>query len=493
MRKVFEMGADSGAGVDGGSEENSRFEGWFGRFGESGVEIFAKKRPVFVKRTKGEVVRWNRSWVGGELRGEQCGDRWGRWMGALSKFIEKGADLGWEDGLDDLHEGATFWAAARIATEGGFEELVPRDAYLLGKDLGLFEQGVRQGQERAAETVGEEAVIANDSEVEVRDMRDQAGDENQNGECEGGLFLGVMIEVFEGDLLSVVGQDPGFAQGWALEVAAEVFGGGAVVVGVKVEMNDPFFSVKMIEPRVERAVIAEVSEPLWELQPAEAVLLTEEVDDLIPPHGFELFMVEKAFVEPALAILGKPPDGGGKMEVKIAVELASESVAGLENAGVEALLARQLQDEVGGQGWDEIEEVAVAPEELPQQGGHGEGDVLPGGVRQNIEVGFDPFIGGLLSARRAEAGLAGMGNGFGRAAGETPLKMSSQQHGLAGHHFEHVDEDAVPELVLVPGGESFPPISKNHSQADFATDKFHAHPIERKISRRKEKVAASAA
>ena len=493
MRKTCEIGVDLRMGISGSCKGNADFGKWRGLFGTGKADVFLRKRPFLVARAKREVVRGKGTLTRHDLGGDGRGDGQGRRMRSLSELIENGLGFWREDGLDNFHEGATFWAASRIATEGGFKELVPGNAHLLGKNLGLFEQGVSQGQKRAAETVGQETIITDDPEVEVRDMSDQTGDEIQNRKRKGRLFLGVMIEVLEGDLVSVVGQNPRFPQGRTFEVSAQIFEGGLAVVGLVVEVNHPVFSVKMVEPGIERAVITEVGELLRELQLAETVLLAKEVDDLITPHDFERFVVEKAFGEPALAILGETTDGGGQMEVKIAFEIAAEGVADLENTGGEALFARQFQDDVGGQGWDEIEEMTITPEEFPEMGGHGEGDVLPGGVRQNIEVGFDPFIGGLLPTRRAETRLASMGNGFGGAAGGTPLKVRAQQHGLAGHHFEHIDQDAVPELALVQGDESFPPIPKNHSQADFATDKFHADLNERKVSRRKEKVAAPAA
>ena len=78
------------------------------------------------------------------------------------------------------------------------------------------------------------------NEVEIGDVGDQTSDEIQDGEREGGLFFGVMVE-----------------------------------------------------PGIERAVIAEMSELFWELQLAEPMLLAKEVDDLLTPHDFERLVVER--------------------------------------------------------------------------------------------------------------------------------------------------------------------------------------------------------
>jgi hypothetical protein len=459
MRKVFEMGMGSGGEMDGGDEKNSRFEGWRELFGAQGIEVLLKKRPVFAMQTKREGVR-GMGTLNEPLLAHERIDFWNWRMGSLLELFEKGADLGWKDGLDDGHKRAAFGATARIATEGALKEFVPRDAHLFGKDLGLFEQGVRLGQQRASKAVGQETVVADTPKMEVGDVSDEPSDEVQRGEGEGDVFVGIMIEVFEGDPLPVIGQDAGLPEGRALEVTAEVFGGGAVIVGVEVEMDDPFFLVQRVEPRVESRVMAEVGESFGEVQSTELMLLTKEVDDLKAPHGFEFFVVEKAFGAPVLAILGKAADGGGQMDVEIALEMASEGMNGQENAGVEPLFARQRQDEVGRQRGDPREEVAVEPEEFPKPRGHGERDVLPSGVGQNIELGFDPFIGGLLSARGTEAGFAGMGDGLACAARGTLLDVSAQKHGFAGHHFEHVDEDAVSEFGMKVD-EMLPPIPKN--------------------------------
>ena len=88
-----------------------------------------------------------------------------------------------------------------------------------------------------------------------------------------------------------------------------------------------------------------------------------------------------------------------------------------------------------GQGRDEIEEVAIAPEEFPEMG----------------------------------------------------------RHGVAGHHFEHVDQNAVPEFSKMGILESLPVVLKNCFQPDFSTYEFHECSFESETLQGKEKVAAKAA
>ena len=461
-----------------------------GVWGSSAGGFLLKKTPVSRRGQKGRIGRWPGTLCKGVLRGGWLGE-W-QWMPVVAELLEQGFDFG-SNRQCHFHEGATLGAASRVAAIGVLEQPIPRDAHLFGKNLGLLEQGVGQGQELASEPIGQEAVITDDPEMRVWNMGDEAGDKIQDWESELRLFLGIMIEVCKGDLLAVVGEDSGFSQRRPFEVAAEIFQRGLPIGRLVVEMDHPFFSVKLIEPGVEGAVIAQMSEFTWELQLPLLMLTAKEGDDLVAPHDFELFVVKKAFGDPALAILGEAAHGGGEMEVKIAFEIPPEGMAGLKDARIKALVAGQFQNELGGQGWNQVEEVAIVPEKLPQVGGHGKGDMLPRGIRQNVEVGFDPFIGGLLPARGTEPRFAGVRNGCRLETLGTLLQMGAQQQGFAGHHFGHVEQDAEPHLAGMQAEESLPVIQKDGPQADFAADKFHACLIEQNVSRGKEKVAALAA
>lgn len=115
-----------------------------------------------------------------------------------------------------------------------------------GEVLDLAEELAYQWQEFATDTVGEESIITDVAEVAIGNVHDKPTEELQDGKRHGFGGVGVMVEIFVGDVGAVVGLDPGFAQGRAFEVFANIVDGGFTVCGLFVEMDDPGFVVENI-------------------------------------------------------------------------------------------------------------------------------------------------------------------------------------------------------------------------------------------------------
>ena len=129
-----------------------------------------------------------------------------------------------------------------------------------GESRHLAEELTDPGKKLTTDASGEEAVIANVAEVAVGDMRDQTSEELEDGEGHGRQGVGVVVEIFERDGDAIVSFDAGFAEGRAFEIFAEIFDGGLAVIGLFIEMDNPGFVVKDIEPGVESGVGFKVSE-----------------------------------------------------------------------------------------------------------------------------------------------------------------------------------------------------------------------------------------
>jgi len=80
-------------------------------------------------------------------------------------------------------------------------------------------------------------------------------------------------------------------------------------------------------------------------------------------------MVEVGVGNPLLVIEGKAPGGGGEVDMDIAFEVPSERVNSQEDAGQEVMLGGELFDDVGGERWEEVHELAIHPEEGLKLGG----------------------------------------------------------------------------------------------------------------------------
>lgn len=115
-------------------------------------------------------------------------------------------------------------------------------------------------QELAADAGGQEAVITDIAEIAVGDVRDEASEKLQDGDCHGSGSVSVMVQILEGDGGAVIGFDAGFAEGRAFEIFAEIFDSGLAVVGLFVEMDDPGFMIEDVKPGIEGGVSFEVSE-----------------------------------------------------------------------------------------------------------------------------------------------------------------------------------------------------------------------------------------
>jgi hypothetical protein len=186
-------------------------------------------------------------------------------------------------------------------------------------------------------------------------------------------------------------------------------------------------------------------------------------------------MVEVGVGNPCLVIEGKAAGGGGKVEMEIAFEVPSERVNGQEDAGKEAALGSQSFDDGSGERWKSVEEVAIDPEERLQGFGKCPGDMLPDGVGEGVEGGFDPVVSGFFATGGTETGFAGMRGLDASATGGADPDMPAEERRSTDEQFEHIDKNRFAEEV--PMGQKEPPpvavVEKKVSEFDGAADEFH--------------------
>jgi len=90
------------------------------------------------------------------------------------------------------------------------------------------------------------------------------------------------------------------------------------------------------------------------------------------------------------------------------IKLASVGVQRAEDAEFDAQLARVPEHGGGGAAKQVVEQRPVVVEERPQQVRHGEGDMLPVAVGQNVLLFGDPLLGALEAAAAAGFGFASL-------------------------------------------------------------------------------------
>jgi hypothetical protein len=186
-------------------------------------------------------------------------------------------------------------------------------------------------------------------------------------------------------------------------------------------------------------------------------------------------MVEVGVGNPCLVIEGEAAGGGGKVEMEIAFEVPSERVNGQEDARKEAALGSQSFDDGSGERWKSVEEVAIDPEERLQGFGKCPGDMLPDGVGEGVEGGFDPVVSGFFATGGTETGFAGMRGLDATATGGADPDMPAEERRSTDEQFEHIDDNRFADEIAM--GQKEPPpvavIEEDVSEFDSTADEFH--------------------
>lgn len=104
----------------------------------------------------------------------------------------------------------------------------------------------------------------------------------------------------------------------------------------------------------------------------------------------------------------EPAAGDGDVDMWVLIELSAVGVESTEDADFDTLPACPAEHGAGRAAKQVVEQGPVVIEERPQQVGHGEGDMLPVAVGQDVLLLGNPLLGGLEAATAAGLGLAAL-------------------------------------------------------------------------------------
>ena len=93
--------------------------------------------------------------------------------------------------------------------------------------------------------------------------------------------------------------------------------------------------------------------------------------------------------------------GHGDMDVGMLTELAATGVLGAKDADLDTLFAGPAEHGTGGRAEEVIEQGPVVVKERPEDVGHGEGDVLPVAVGEDVLLCGNPLLSGFKTATAA--------------------------------------------------------------------------------------------
>jgi len=377
-------------------------------------------------------------------------------IGDLLVSFNQGIDVYGELDMHKFHPCPAVRASERIHPSQGLTHFPPGKA--CGFPSILFEQPVYDRQEFSGGSVREESVVPDVSEVLVGYMGDKPFDKIFTWQNHLGHFSGIVVEIFEGDGIAVIGFYPGFADGRTFEVFSEVVNGCFPVRGLFVEMYNPVFIPEGIEKFVQFFFLCEIRNGFREVQSAGVELVANKFHDCVFPEAFQDAVMEVEPANPFSPVCGKTSGCGGKVDVIVPFEIPAESVDGKEYAGEEVFLLCQFQDELCGSGCDHSHQISVCPNDELKSARDGEGDMLPGRVWQPGVCIGDPLVCRLFPAGWAESGLAGVWSINEHYAFRAEKPMEPECLSPADKQFDYIDDDGrTHEMAFLE--EEIPPVA----------------------------------
>ncbi len=145
------------------------------------------------------------------------------------------------------------------------------------------------------------------------------------------------------------------------------------------------------------------------------VVVTQQINDGVAPDGFDGFLFKEQ-LSPDVVFDVKTAAGDGDMDVRMLIELPAVGVERAEDPHFDTLPAGPAEHGAGGTAEQLVEQRPVVVEKWPQQMGHGEGDMLPVTVGQDVLLFGNPLLGGLEATTATGFGLAALAEEAGMGA-----------------------------------------------------------------------------
>ncbi|MNP25621.1 hypothetical protein D3C76_1184380 [compost metagenome] len=133
----------------------------------------------------------------------------------------------------------------------------------------------------------------------------------------------------------------------------------------------------------------------------------QQADDGAAPDFLDLLFFEEQVAPDAVFDIAATA-GDGDVDVRMLIELPAVGVERAEDADFDAQFTCIPEHGAGGTAKQVIEQGPVVVEERPQQVGHGESNVLPVAVGQDVLLFGNPLLGALEAATTAGFGFAGL-------------------------------------------------------------------------------------
>lgn len=296
-------------------------------------------------------------------------------------------------------------ALVRVGTQERFHQHRPRL-------LRFFARRHRQcfvdfRQQRTAFAIGQEAVVTHHFKVSGRDMADVTPKHLLLAQFLAFVLLRVVVVVLVHHRATTVMAELRRRHRRALQVAAQVFYAAPGTTGLFGEVDLPVALILRLQVAFPLLLIAKVTETGQGGWVNAVIAGAQQADDGAAPDFFDQLLFEEQ-VAPDTVFGIETATGDGNVDVRVLIELPSVGVQGAEDADLDTQLSRVPEHGAGGAAKEVVEQRPVVVEERPQQVRHGEGDMLPVAVGQDVLLLGNPLLGAFKATTAAGPGLAGL-------------------------------------------------------------------------------------
>ena len=264
------------------------------------------------------------------------------------------------------------------------------------------------------------------------------------------MLLGFVVVVLVNDSATTVKTELRRRHRRPFQVAAQIFHATPGPAGLFGEVHLPVPLVLRLQVALPLLLIADVPMARQGCRVNALIAGTQQTNDGTAPDGFNLLFFEKQIAPDAVFDV-EAATGNGDVDVRMLIELASVGVQGAENTDFNTQLARVPEHGAGRTAKQRVEQRPVVVKEWPEQVGHGEGDVLPVAVGQDVLLCCNQLPGGFEAATAASFGLAGLAEEARMSAvsGATAVVAYAHGAGTAGEHALDGKFGPVAELVTI--------------------------------------------
>ena len=262
-------------------------------------------------------------------------------------------------------------------------------------------------QQLAPFAVGQKAVVPHHFKMPSRNMADIALQHLFLADFFAFILLRTVIVILMDHGTAAIMPELGSRHWRALQITAKVFHAAPGATGLFGEVYFPCSMILRMEVAVPPVIVTDMAEARQATGVDTCIVVTQQVNDGVAPDLLYVFLFKEQ-LSPDVVFGIEAAAGDGDVDMRVLIELPAVGVLRAKDADFDPLPAGPAEHGPGSAAKQVVEQGPVVIEERPQQVGHGEGDMLPVAVGQDVQLLGNPLLGGLEAATAGGLGLAAL-------------------------------------------------------------------------------------